>query len=156
VRSGDREITMKKDSTSSDDELREPTPQEVEYFRKQKNQYAKLSVALRDDRQTKLASPIQQPQIKMTATKEHFEAESRRILGLYVPQVERGRLPQHYRDFITRNAARSGIARYKVLERLRSYDISDIRGLDARFNREKETITEAKLKEVEQAADVED
>jgi hypothetical protein len=85
-------------------------------------------------------------------TKEEFEAECRRILMQYIPAAEAGRLRAHYREFIRRNLSRSAAIRAKILQLLKKYDISDRSGLAAQFNRERDEITEEKLRDIEQAA----
>jgi hypothetical protein len=140
-----------------EDEFLPPTPAQIEYLRKQKNQYAKLSVTLRDDSaMSSVAHVAEPPAAKTTASKEEFDAECRRILGFYIPAVEKGRLRSNYKDFIDRNRARTPSGRYKILEHLRKYDLSNLAGFEARFNREREELTEAKLKEIERAVSVDE
>jgi hypothetical protein len=141
----------------ADDEFLPPTPEQVEYLRKQQHPYAKLSVTARGSNTT---SDVRTPSIeyaaKGTLSKKEFDFETRRILGFYVPGVRRGALPPHYRDFLARNLKRNGFERFKVLEQLRKYDLSDVPGVESHFNREKEELTEAKLRQIERAAGVED
>jgi len=83
------------------------------------------------------------------ATKLEFEDESRRILRQYIPAVEKGRLRDAHRAFIARNASRPGKVRHELLIQLRRYDLSNIGGMQARFNREDKALTEDKLLEIE-------
>lgn len=150
---------MKKDSVPSvsrpaykDDDLLPITPEQTEYLRKQQNPYAKLSVAAQADtaaRSTVLAEP---PAPRMTVSKEEFEAECRRILGFYMPALEKGQLRPHYRAFITRNKSRAPAGRSRVLTQLRKYDLSNIPGVSPLFNREREELTESKLIAIERSA----
>jgi len=135
-----------------DDELLPPTPAETDYLRRQRHPYAKLSVTVPDAGQESVVSTaLKQRAVKNTVSQEIFELESRRILGLYIPGVEKGRLRPHYVAFISRNKSRSPSTRYKILQKLRKYDLSDISGFEGRFNREREELTEAKLREIEQS-----
>lgn len=140
----------------TDDELLPKTPEQAEYHRRLQDPYASLSTGLPEHRTSGAATAtLEEPGLKATATKEFFEAEARRILGLYIPGTERGgQLRPHHRAFITRNLVRSSAERFRVLRELRKYDLSSMPGFEARFNREEDDLTEAKLKELEKAAGV--
>lgn len=138
-----------------DDELRPPTPQETEYLRRQQDPYAKLSVTLREPTEHQVGSNTATTN-NQTCSRKDFEFEARRILGFYVPGVKKSVLPLHYREFIARNANRDGTQRLKVLQQLRRYDLRDVVGINTYFNREKEELTEAKLREIEIAAGIKD
>ena len=140
--------------THVDDELLPPTPEQAEYLRKQGHPYAKLSVTLPE----KAAGSHLTGQIaatKTAASMEEFDTESRRILMIYVPALESNLRP-HHRAFIARNRVKSPSARYRVLSQLRKYDLSNVSGIEARFNREDDEMTEAKLKEIEKAAGIDE
>ena len=135
-----------------DDEFLPPTPEQTDYLRKQEHPYAKLSVTLKDSGgESTVFTTDSRSSAKVTLSKEEFEAECRRIFRHYIPAVERGRLKPHHKDFIARNQNRSGAGRYKLVEALRKYDLSDVPGFEARFNREREDLTEAKLREIERS-----
>lgn len=80
-----------------------------------------------------------------------FESTCRRIFAFYIPALERGRLRAEHRDFISRNRSRSGRVRYRLLQALRRYDLSDILGIQPQFNRESDLLTLQKLKEIERS-----
>jgi len=86
-------------------------------------------------------------------SKATFEAGCRRIFSQYIPRLERGRLRPEHRDFITRNRPRSARIRCRLLEELSRYDLSDLPGMRAQFNREDDRLTDKKLIEIEQAVD---
>lgn len=80
-----------------------------------------------------------------------FRRECRRIFLHYIPAIEKGRLRPHYLAFMNRNAKRSGAVRSALLGQLRKYDLSDIPGLKAQFNRERAELTVDKLLAIENA-----
>jgi hypothetical protein len=63
--------------------------------------------------------------------------------------VEKGRLRRHHTNFITRNVGRAPGIRGALLAELRKFDLGDAPGFRARFNRERDVFTEAKLREIE-------
>jgi transposase len=91
-----------------------------------------------------------------TASKAEFRAKCRRIFEQYIPALEKGRLREHHRDFILRNESRSAATRYLLLRGLEKYDLSTVPGLRAHFNRERESLTAEKLKQIERMVDRED
>ena len=136
------------DGIEAPTEFRPLTAAERAYVRKLENQYASLSIGIPDDKTAAPASrarPISVPEI----SKVGFEKECRRIFQQYIPALEKGRIRPHHRDFISRNAHRVPGVRYALLEKLRRYDLRDLQGLQAQFNRERDPFTEAKLREVE-------
>lgn len=120
-----------------DPEFREPTREEADWIRKSGNQYAKLSVTL-----------VEQGQV----SKAEYESEVRRIFRQYIPKVENGRLRDHYKAFISRTSKHTAQTRFAILQELKRYDLASILGFEARFNREKDPLTEAKLISIEQSA----
>ena len=148
---------MINDPADDDNEFLPPTPEQTSYLRRQGNQYAKLSVTLRQPQVSRAAEPRQeQAANKQTVSKEEFESECRRIFVRYIPAAEKGRLRPHHRDFIARNLSRTAQSRHNVLGKLRRYDLSQIPGFEARFNRERAELTETKLKEIEEAVNKEE
>jgi hypothetical protein len=143
---------MKKNSAEMDDEdLSAPTPEQSAYLRRQQNPYAKLSV-LAPGGETKLAktNEVREPlESTRGMSKKDFVSGCGRIFGFYVPSIEKVRLRPHQRAFIERNHDKSAEMRRKIYERLRKYDLSDLAGLEGRFNREDDDLTEEKLKEIE-------
>ena len=91
-----------------------------------------------------------------TLSKRDFQAGCRRIFAHYIPLLEKGKLRAHHRDFITRNENRSPIARYGMLEELKKYDLSIIPGIRPHFNRERDLLTEGKLRTIEKLIDDEE
>ena len=113
------------------------------------NPYASLA-ALDDEDELgrRLARP---PDLAKTSSKADFIAGCRRIFSQYIPQLEKGHLRDEHRDFITRNASRSPTLRFKLLQALRRYDLSDLPGAQPQFNREDDRLTAKKLIDIEQA-----
>ncbi len=91
-----------------------------------------------------------------TLSKAEFRAGCRRIFSQYIPALEKGRLRTHHRDFITRNESNSPARRHRLVKHLEKYDISKTQGITAHFNREREPLTEEKLKKIERLANSED
>ena len=137
-----------------DDELLPPTPEQTRYLREQGNPYAKTAVTLRVEEAPMAAAFVAKTQAAGAVSQAAFDSECRRILGGYMPEGEKGRLRPHYTDFIKRNKAQASSIRFRILTYLRKYDLSGILGLETRFNREKDELTDAKLREIEQAAGV--
>jgi hypothetical protein len=131
-----------------------------EALRRLGNPYAKLSV-LGDPDDAEADGLLAQahdlrnqssPDVRhLGVPKAVFLAECRRIFRQYIPPVENGRLRAHHRAFIVRNESRSPETRHRLLVQLRRYDLSDVPGMQARFNRERSELTEEKLRQVEQA-----
>lgn len=82
-------------------------------------------------------------------SKSEFQRACRAIFRCYIPEVEKGRIRAHHRDFILRNESRSANKRYRMLQELRRYDLSAVPGIQAHFNRERGVFTEAKLRSIE-------
>jgi len=87
-----------------------------------------------------------------TLTQSDFEQRARAIFRPYIPADEHGRLRPHHREFIERNKSRSPQMRFNVITQLRRYDLSDLGGLNPKFNREEEAFTKDKLLEIEAKA----
>jgi hypothetical protein len=87
-----------------------------------------------------------------TLTRSDFDQRARAIFRPYIPAEEHGRLRPHYREFIERNKSRSPQMRFKLIAQLRRYDLSDLGGLDPKFNREEAAFTKEKLIEIETQA----
>lgn len=92
-------------------------------------------------------------QIKASASlkisKSEFRQACRAIFRCYIPEIEKGRIRDHHRDFIIRNESRSATRRSQVVDALRRYDLSSVPGFQAHFNRERDVFTDAKLREIE-------
>jgi hypothetical protein len=131
-------------------ELRTLTERERAYVRLLENQYAPLSIGI-----TAQGNPssLKSPEVRVlkSVPKAEFQKECRRIFGQYIPAVEKGRLRHHHRGFISRNVGRAPGIRAALLSELRKYDLGDLPGFQARFNRERNPFTEAKLKDIELA-----
>lgn len=82
-------------------------------------------------------------------SKTDFRAACREIFCYYIPAIEKGRLRAHHREFITRNESRSGEKRFRLYSELKRYDLSSISGINPQFNRERDALTDAKLREIE-------
>jgi hypothetical protein len=94
--------------------------------------------------------PAQRPR---GISKAEFERGCRNIFGQYIPAFERGRIREHHREFILRNQNSSPERRALLLGALRRYDLGSEGGIKAQFNRERDIITEGKLKMLEKAVD---
>jgi len=129
-------------------EFRELTDQERTYVRLLGDQYAPLSIAIAEENQS-LVKPSPAKSAIRTISKVEFDQECRRIFRQYIPALEKDRLRQHHRDFITRNKDRAPGIRHALLSELRKYDLGDIEGFRTRFNRERELFTDAKLRQIE-------
>lgn len=135
------------------------TPAQRSYVKKTGNPYAALAFGDESDKADSQQSAFEytdnpKPSAKkQTASRAEFESECRRILRQYIPAIEGGRLRPHHRAFITRNASSAPVRRRLLLNELRKYDLSSVQGLRAHFNREQESLTDAKLKELERIAD---
>jgi hypothetical protein len=115
------------------------------------NPYA--SLANIDDEEQSVAKAHNAAADPPELSKASFEGGCRRIFSQYIPRLERGRLRPEHRDFITRNRSRSARIRFRLLEELSRYDLSDLPGMQPQFNREDDRLTAKKLTEIEQAVD---
>lgn len=121
------------------------TAPERAYVKQLGNQYAPLSIARESTRDSTYTAA--------GASKAKFVDECRRIFRQYIPQVENGRLRSHYREFIDRNKDQPAPFRAALLRLLAVYDISAVLpGLRLQFNRERDVLTDEKLKQLELAA----
>jgi hypothetical protein len=136
------------DSPTADPEFDPLTIDQRGYIHRLQNPYASLSVAVRPAPPYSIASNHVWAS-GLSASKSEFESECRRIFRQYIPILENGRLRDHYKAFIARNASRSPTIRHGILAQMRTYDLSGIRGFEARFNREKDPLTEEKLQQIE-------
>jgi hypothetical protein len=115
-----------------------PTAQGADADTSHRNPYARLASACDES--------VEPGEISQAT----FVSECRRIFGQYIPQLEHGLLRAEHRGFITRNRSRSAKIRFKLLEALRRYDLSDLAGMQPQFNREDDRLTAKKLLEIEQ------
>jgi hypothetical protein len=123
----------------------------VEERRALENPYAPppMAVAPRDSKAPR-EIPRSIDDIVLTATKTEFVSECGRIFRQYLPAVEKkGQLRDHHRAFISRNSWKSPRTRRQLLRELSKYDLSDVRGVEAQFNRENDVITDEKLRKIE-------
>ena len=127
------------------------TDERSEQVRRLRNPYATL--AADED----LASISQEPvQVKPVSTRQQtlskatFNARCREIFKQYIPHIEKGRIRKHHREFITRNESKSPTIRHLIVSELSKYDLSDLHGVSTQFNRERDTLTEQKLKYIAQ------
>ncbi len=82
-------------------------------------------------------------------SKTEFRSACRAIFRNYIPAIENGRLRGYHREFIGRNESSSGVKRFRLHAELQRYDLSSITGINPQFNREREALTDAKLREIE-------
>jgi hypothetical protein len=138
-----------------DDEFFEPKDQaEIAAVRLQQNPYAKLSWGRGATASSEIDKSVRTAAKKNTASQREFESEAKRILGFYVPPLEKGKLRPAYKSFIDRNLSRSPEVRFKLLAELKKYDLSTSGGVRSHFNREDFEITELKLRAIELAAGI--
>jgi hypothetical protein len=141
---------------TDEESLSRPTAEQTEYLRRQGNPYAKLSVLQPDDDESAIVNVVREPEPESTMSQKHFRSGCGRIFGQYIPKLESGKLRDYHRRFIERNETKSPRVRHKLFQRLKKYDLTDLPGLQAHFNRgEKEDLTEAKLRQIEDEADKE-
>jgi hypothetical protein len=148
-------LSVLDDFDSLDLALREPTDAEREYAQLQGNQYTLLSVAISDSQQAgpSFAGSNLDREVpeRTTLSKVDFVAECTRVFRPYIPAAEKGRLRRHHRDFITRNKNHPGRVRYALIKELRKYDLAGLPGISAQFNRERDLMTDQKLKQIERS-----
>lgn len=82
-------------------------------------------------------------------SKTEFRLGCRVIFRYYIPALENGRLRARHREFITRNESSSGEKRFRLYSELKRYDLSSITGITPHFNRERDALTDAKLRDIE-------
>lgn len=86
----------------------------------------------------------------LAVTKAAFRSECTRIFRQYIPPAERGRLREYMRRFISRNESRPATVRALLLRALARFDLSDLCAVP-QFNREDESLSEQKLREIERS-----
>lgn len=120
-------------------------------YRLRGNPYAKLAMEEGGEEDAVSTPIVRQPvtPAPQSLSKKDFESRCRRIFGLYIPPLEKGRLRPHHRRFIERNGTRSPTARARLVRELEKYDLSSLHGVKAYFNRERDVFTEAKLQQIE-------
>jgi hypothetical protein len=91
-----------------------------------------------------------------TLSKSSFQQQVRAIFRPYIPAAEGGRLRHHHREFIARNESRSATARYRLVNLLKRYDLSDLPQMKPLFNREDAIFTKEKLAEIERLVGADD
>lgn len=126
------------------------------YIRLLENQYASLSI---EDEQKPVDALSTEPrQLVLLAanrgcSKTEFRARCRSVFAGYIPALEKGKLREHHRAFITRNESRTSEERYRLVVHLEKYNLSSHLGLKAQFNRERDVFTEEKLRQIERDAE---
>lgn len=135
----------------------EPTlEQKRAYLRKLENPAAYDAVMGHPDEvmATGNAAPRRAPAtIPRTVSKVDFKRGCKGIFAQYIPAAEKGRLRDHHRDFVIRNENSSGDRRGALLAGLQKYDLGNVEGLRPQFNRERDVLTEAKLRALERSID---
>ena len=115
------------------------------------NPYASTHFEKGDSKEASTVAVARQPELGKVGklSKTEFRSACRAIFRCYIPAIENGRLRAHYREFITRNESSSADRRFRLHSELRRYDLSSIPGITPHFNRERDALTDAKLREVE-------
>ena len=108
-----------------------------------------LQTAGHDRSTAENARRVPASQTRATASKALFRRGCRDIMRQYIPPAEQGRLRPAHTEFIARHENRAGTERHALLTALRRYDLSDLGEYQARFNREREDLTDEKLRELE-------
>lgn len=126
----------------------------MECLRKRKNPYVYYDLFPEPDEGegplvSDLKPKVQHQPPAAEVSKRAFQDGCRRIFVLYVPPEEGTTLRPHYRDFILRNQDQSPEQRFRILEELRKYDLSTTGNLKPHFNRERESLTQRKLEQIE-------
>lgn len=129
-------------------EIRSLTAKERAYKLRLEDPYASLSIGISE---VAISAPSKARGEKIPAgiSMLEFEKGCRRIFRQYIPAVEKGRLRPHHTGFIDRNVGRAPGIRAGLLAELRKFDLGDTPGFRARFNRERNPFTEAKLRDIE-------
>lgn len=155
VNAASKDLEVKRDDENGSDSVSAYTKEERAALRRGGNPYAFIrdgsedTANLTDNFSVPEAPPCAHAIAKSTSlSKLDFERESRRIFGQYMPVMEKGKLRQEHRDFISRNSSRNGQERFALLAGLRKYDLSDL-GVRPLFNRERAALTDEKLLEIE-------
>lgn len=115
------------------------------------NPYRSLAEEAREELESeKISRPS-----RRAVSKADFVSGCRNIFEQYIPPFETRKLRAHHREFILRNQERSPTARGAILRELDKYDLRR-QGLKPQFNRERDEITEEKLRAIERLADGEE
>jgi hypothetical protein len=120
-------------------------------YRALENPYAKLSMMDDPDEEVSLEAQRAPTVVKIVGravAKAVFRSECKRLFTQYMPNAERGKLRQHYKDFISRNEDQLPERRGALLVALARYDLASS-GYRSQFNRERVSLTEAKLLAIE-------
>ena len=86
-----------------------------------------------------------------TVSKTEFRKLASRIFRQYVPELERGCLRVYMVDFIQRNERQPARIRCLLLKALERFDLSDLSGAIPYFNREDQSLSDEKLREIERS-----
>jgi len=129
-------------------EIRSLTAKERAYKLRLEDPYASLSIGI-SDVASSAPSKARGDKIPAGISMVEFEKGCRRIFRQYIPAIEKGCLRHHHAGFIDRHVGRAPGIRAALLVELCKFDLDDIRGFRARFNRERNPFTEAKLRDIE-------
>lgn len=110
------------------------------------NPYARIAQTQEDDESEDLAHVHTRPK---SASKLDFRRQCTKIFRQYIPELEGGSLRSYMRDFIARNESRPGHIRYRLIQLLSRYDLSNLSAATPLFNREDENLAEQKLRDIE-------
>lgn len=138
-----------------EEEVTQPTLEAKQvYFRKLQNPHAYDAVFgdtedQGDPRNSDERATTVPFSVDRSLSKRDFHEGCRRILLQYLPPDEGRVLRPHQRDFILRNEDTTPNNRFRILEKLRKYDLSTAGPFKPHFNRGEELFTERKLKQIE-------
>lgn len=112
------------------------------------NPYARIAQSHEDDEE---AGQAQADAKSQSLSKLEFRRRCTEILRQYIPDFEGGGLRRYMRDFIARNEPQSSRIRYLLFRGLAKFDLSDLSAATPLFNREDESLSEQKLRDIERS-----
>jgi len=113
------------------------------------NPYARIAQSCEDDEN---AGQTQADAKSRSLSKLEFRRRCASLFRQYIPDLEGGSLRRYMRDFIARNEPRSARIRYRLVQGLSKFDLSDLTSATPLFNREDESLSEQKLRDIERRA----
>jgi hypothetical protein len=116
------------------------------------NPYASLASIYEEQAATIVSEADGGAQSTLKSTsKAEFRRRCSLIFRQYVPELERSRLRTYMNEFIVRNESKSSRIRYLLLRALEKFNLSDLSGVTAYFNREDQSLSDQKLKDIERS-----
>jgi hypothetical protein len=113
------------------------------------NPYARIAQGEADDANEE--SPQVDDSKIQSLSKAEFRKRCTEIFRQYIPELDGKGLRGYMRDFIIRNESRMPRVRFLLVKSLGKFDLSDLLGATPLFNREDESLSEQKLRDVERS-----